>query len=74
LVYGYTLKRRRYLLLSILKNLYTYKAMRKSFGKPCRGQRTRTNAATSKRFSFGMSSRVGNSLKKKYSKVRSKLS
>src|SRR3569623_1905683 len=72
LVYGYTLKRRRFLLLSILKNLYTYKGMRRSFGIPCRGQRTRTNGATSKRFSFGMPSRMINSLKKKYNKDRNK--
>lgn len=70
LVYGYTLKRRRFLLLSILKNLYTYKGMRRSFGKPCRGQRTRTNAATAKRFSFGMSSKLATGVKKKYSKDR----
>lgn len=57
-IYGYTLRRRRHLLLNIRKDIYTYKAMRRSFAKPCRGQRTHSNASTAKKYPFGLGLKI----------------
>lgn len=76
IVYGFTLKRRRVILFNIVKALYNYKAMRKFFLKPCRGQRTKTNAATAPitlglfRTLLGTSGKGGKKRQKEISKTK----
>lgn len=69
ILYGRVLRKRRDLINNILRNIFCYRGMRRIYGKPCRGQRTHSNASTAKKFALRMLfKRIT-----KYSKTRKKV-
>lgn len=70
--YGIALKKQLHLIAKHDKEIRTYKSSRNYRGLPCRGQRTRTNAKTKKKFRVKQKNITINYVKKKVVQTKKK--